>query len=270
MAELIVTLVIVMIVGAALTRLIVFQSRFFDAQRTSRQARTVSRGAIAVLTSELRMVAVPGGVISATADKIVVRIPYAWGVLCGSTAVASTFSLLPMDSIAFAEGGTTGYAWRDSTGNYTYQTSAFTLAPGLVANCSVAPTSITTLTGGRVVTVTPLVPAAARSGTPIFLFRRIEYEFKESVALPGRRALWRKNVASNVSEELISPFDASARFQFYVNGLTAPQATAPASIADLRGLELHLHGESDRAALGKAAPAEADLQTAVFFMNRAP
>jgi hypothetical protein len=133
-----------------------------------------------------------------------------------------------------------------------------------------APTNVTTLAGGKVVTVTPQVPAAAVSGTPIFLFRRVEYEFKESVSLPGRRALWRKNVGSNVSEELISPFDASARFLFYVNGVAAAQAAAPGAIADLRGLELRLYGESDRASLGKPLPAEASLETAVFFMNRAP
>ena len=268
MPELIVTLLIVMVIGAALTRLLVFQSRFFDAQRSSREARTVSRGALNALLSELRMVAVPGGVISATADRIVVRVPYAWGVLCGSTAGGSTISLAPMDSLAFAEPGVTGYAWRDSTGNYTYQNAGFTLAPGLAADCTVA--SITTLARGRIVTVTPPFPAAALSGNPMFLYRRIEYEFKESVAMPGRRALWRTNVAASRTEELIAPFESSASFQFYVNGTDAPQAAPPALIANLRGLELRLYGESDRSPLSAAHPQRAELETAVFFMNRAP
>jgi hypothetical protein len=268
MPELIVTLLVVMIIGAALTRLLVYQSRFFDAQRMGRDARTVSRGALNVLLSELRMVAVPGGVISATTDKVVVRVPYAWGVLCGSTAGGSTVSLAPMDSLAYAEAGVRGYAWRDSTGNYTYQNAAFTLAPGLAADCVAS--SITTLPGGKIVTVTPVFPAAAALGNPMFLYRLIEYEFKESVAMPGRRALWRKNVATNTSEELIAPFEAAAGFQFYVNGLAAPQAAPPGVIGELRGLELRLHGESDRPALATASPTTAEFQTAVFFMNRAP
>ena len=153
LTELIVTMVIAVIIGAAFTRLMIHQSRFFDSQNTHRQARNVSRGALNVMMSELRMVAVPGGVLAAATDSIVVRVPYAFGVLCASTPAASTISLAPMDSLAYAEGGTTGYAWRDSTGNYTYQNAAFTLAPGLTSDCAVA--GITTLPRGRAVTVTP-------------------------------------------------------------------------------------------------------------------
>jgi prepilin-type N-terminal cleavage/methylation domain-containing protein len=265
--ELIMTMVIAAIVGTALTKLMIHQSRFFDAQTASRGARTVSRGALNVLMSELRMVAVPGGVLSVAPAKIVVRVPYAFGVLCGSTAAASTISLAPMDSLAFAEGGVMGYAWRDSTGNYAYQTAAFTLAPGLAADCAAA--GIAT-PGGKVVTLSPVVPAAALAGTPVFLFRRIEYEFRESAALPGRIALWRKNVGTNTSEELIGPFDATARFGFYVNGNNTPLAVAPAVLADLRGLELQLDGQSDRVSMATGAPRTSQLRTAVFFMNRAP
>ena len=261
-------MVIAVIIGVAFTRLMIHQSRFFDRQNTNRQARGVSRGALNVMMSELRMVAVPGGVIAAAADSIVVRVPYAFGVLCGSSAVASTISLVPMDSLAYAEGGITGYAWRDSTGNYTYQNAGFTAAPGLATDCAAA--SITTLPRGKVVTVTPIVPAAAVPGTAIFLYRRIEFKFAASTALPGRRALWRRNVGANTREELVSPFDASARFRFFVNGSAVAQANPPAFLANLRGLELRLAGASDRAALTTGAPTTAELQTAVFFMNRAP
>ena len=268
LVELLVTMVIAVIIGVAFTRLMIHQSRFFDRQNTNRQARGVSRGALNVMMSELRMVAVPGGVLAAAADSIVVRVPFAFGVLCGSSAVASTISLVPMDSLAYAEGGITGYAWRDSTGNYTYQNAGFTAAPGLVTDCAAA--SITTLPRGKVVTVTPIVPAAAVPGTAIFLYRRIEFKFAASTALPGRRALWRRNVGANTREELVSPFDASARFRFFVNGSAVAQANPPALLGNLRGLELRLAGASDRAALTTGAPTTAELQTAVFFMNRAP
>jgi hypothetical protein len=270
LVELLVTMVIAVIIGVAFTRLMIHQSRFFDRQNTERQARGVSRGALNVMMSELRMVAVPGGVLAAASDSIVVRVPYAFGVLCGSTAVASSISLLPMDSLANAEGGVVGYAWRDSTGNYTYVNASFTMAPGLATSCSAAPANITTLPGGRVVTVTPIVPAAAVPGTAIFLFRRIEFKFGNSVARSGRRALWRRNLGANTSEELVSPFDATARFRFFVNGSAASQAAPPALLANLRGLELRLAGASDRAAVTTGAPTTAELQTAVFFMNRAP
>ncbi len=266
--ELIVTMVIVTIIGAAFMRTMVSQSQFFDRKTTERQARSVSRGALNVMMSELRSVTVPNGVLAAAIDSIVVRVPYAMGVLCGSSAVASTISLAPMDSLAYAEGGVQGYAWRDSTGNYAYVNASFTMAPGLVTSCDAV--GISTLTGGKVVTLTPVVPAAAVSGTPVFLYRRIEYKFRGSTALPGRRALWRRNVAANTSEELVAPFDDDARFRFFVDGSTASQANPPGALNTLRGIELRLAGASDRAAVTTAEPSTAELMTAVFFMNRLP
>ena len=268
LVELLITMIIVAIVGAAFTRIMIYQSRFFDAQNGQRQARSVSRGALNIMMSELRMVTVPNGIVAASPDSIVVRVPYAFGVLCGSTAAASTISLAPMDSLASAENGVTGYAWRDSTGNYAYVNASFTLAPGLITDC--VPSSITTLTGGRVVTVQPLVPAAAAPGTPIFLFRRIEYKFGSSIAMPGRIALWRKKASANTREELVAPFDTSAHFSFFVNGSSVSQATPPAQLNDIRGLELKLVGASDRARVGTATPTKTELQAAVYFMNRLP
>ncbi len=268
LVELLVTMVIVAIVGAAFTRIMIYQSRFFDAQNNQREARSVSRGALNVMMSELRMVTVPNGVVAAATDSIVVRVPYAFGVLCGSSAVASTISLAPMDSLAYSESGIQGYAWRDSTGNYTYVNASFTLAPGLATSCSAPTVGITTFPGGKVVTVTPIVPPAAAAGTPIFIYRRIEYKFGPSVAMPGRRALWRKNAATNVREELVAPFDSSAHFRFFVNGSNVSQASPPMLINTLRGLELILAGASDQATLGTGTPTTTELQAAVFFMNR--
>jgi prepilin-type N-terminal cleavage/methylation domain-containing protein len=270
MPELIVTMILVGIIGTAFVRLMVGQSHFFDAQSSGRQARSVSRGALNVLMSELRMVPAPNGLIDATASKITVRVPFAWGLICGSTPAATTVSLAPMDSLAFSEGGLTGYAWRDSIGGYALVNAGVTSAPGLIADC--VPSQIATLPGGKVRTLQPAPPAAAVPGTPVFLYRRIEYEFKASVAMPGRRALWRKNVATNTEEEIIGPFGAAAAFRFYVDGNNTPQVNPPlpAALGTVRGLELVLTGESDRAAMTTAAPATTTMQTAVFFMNRAP
>ncbi len=266
LVELIVTLVIAAIIGGAFTRAMVHQSRFFNAQNRARQARNVSRGALNVMMSELRMVTAPRGVLAASNDTVVVRVPYAFGVLCGSTATASTISLAPMDSLAYNETGVRGYAWRDSTGNYAYVSGSFVLAPGLVTDCATA--SITTLPRGRVVTVRPVVPAAAVPGTPIFLYRRVGYGFAPSAVMSGRRALWRTNLDANTTEELVAPFDASARFRFFVDGATVSRANAPAALDSIRGLELRLAGSSERTALNTGEPATAELQTAVFFMNR--
>lgn len=268
LAELIVTMVIAAIIGGAFTRLMIHQSNFIDAQNTSREARSVSRGALNVLMSELRRVTNPGGMLVASTDSIVVRVPYAFGVLCASSAAASTLSLAPMDSLTYAEPGARGYAWRDSTGNYAYVNGGFSVAPGLTSDCT--PAGITTLPRGRVVTVTPLIPPAAPAGTPVLLYRRIQYTFGPSVAMPGRRALWRKNLDANTREELVAPFDASSGFRFILKGATTSQSAPPTVLDSIRGLELRLAGESDRSTFTTGEPSTTELRTAIFFMNRLP
>ena len=60
--------------------------------------------------------------------------------------------------------------------------------------------NITTMTGGRVIAVTPVLPAAAAVGDVVFLYQRLRYEFADSGVLPGRRALWRVIVDSGTRD----------------------------------------------------------------------
>ena len=268
LTELLVTMVIVGIIGAAFTRMMIHQSRFMNAQSGAREARSVSRGALNMMMSELRRVTRPRGVLAASHDSVVMRVPYAFGVLCSSTAFASTISLAPMDSVTYAEAGAHGYAWRDSTGNYAYVNTNFTLGTGLDATCTAE--GITTLPDGKVVTVAPVVPAAAVSGTPVLLYRRIQYEFDDSVILPGRQALWRINLDANTSEEIVAPFTGASRFRFFEGASTTAQATVPTVLDSIRGLEIRLMGASDRLKVSTGEPSTSDTRAAVFFMNRMP
>ena len=268
LTEMLVTMVIVGIIGGAFMRLMIHQSRFMDTQNTAREARSVSRGALNVMMSELRRVTRPHGVLAASHDSVVIRVPYAFGVLCSSTALVSTISLAPMDSLTYAESGRHGYAWRDSTGNYAYVNTNFVLGTGVAANCTAA--GITTLPGGKVITVAPVVPAAAVPGTPVLLYRRIQYEFDDSVLLPGRQALWRINLDANTAEEVVAPFSGASRFRFFDGANTTSQANAPAVLDSIRGLELRLAGASDRSTFSTGEPSTSDTRAAVFFMNRMP
>ena len=57
---------------------------------------------------------------AAGGQDFTVRVPYAFGVLCGSAATIYTVSLLPVDATMFAEPGFTGFAIRSNlTGIYT-------------------------------------------------------------------------------------------------------------------------------------------------------
>lgn len=267
--ELLMGLLILGIVATLLTRLLLAQGRFFDKQAQGTSARDVSRGALNRAISDLRMVEAGGGVVAASSSSITVRVPYAMGVVC-STAAVTTVSLLPVDSVMYSQPGFYGYAWRDNTsGAYTYVEGGTSLIVGDATICSGA--GITTLPLGKVVALSPILPAAATVGTPVLLFRRIVYEFKASNLVPGKTGLWRTVInpdGSLASEELAAPFASTASFKFFSVNDPVAEVAPPASLSNLRGFELHLDGMSERAALGKAAAESAPFVTAVYFKNR--
>lgn len=270
LSELLVMIVIMGVIGAAVTKLFVSQARFYDLQTQQRRARFVARTAVNAALSDLRMVEATGGVVSAAPTQIRVRAPYAMGIACGSDAVRTTVSLWPADSTTYATAGFSGYAWRDSLGNYTYVESGATLGAGDAAVCTAA--NVAVLPTGRVVAVAPPlpagIPAVALPGTPVFLVQRVTYEFKSSAAVAGRAGLWRTIATTGLADELVAPFDRTAKFRFFVAGADTAQNAVPNPLSAMRGLELDLSGQSERAPEGGAAPRRARVVTAVFFNNQ--
>jgi hypothetical protein len=241
----------------------------------------VAWGGINRLLSDLRSVEASGGLVAAAAggQDFTVRVPYAFGVLCGSAANIYTVSLLPVDSAMFAAPGYTGFAMRNNTtGVYTYHPSNMLDLAGTTALCQNglydSIHTLATLNGsppGRVVNLTRnagmLMPAPVR-GSIVYLYRDVRYEFKASTAIPGRTGLYRTMVTGGSTEELATPFDATARVNFYVLNNATAQAAVPAPLSDARGLELLLNGASERTPGGSAAPKVAKMTTSVFFENR--
>src|SRR6476659_11411947 len=112
--ELLVGVVLFAIVGAALTKLLTVQGRFFDKQGMANAARNVSRSSLNRVVSDFRMIEATGGVIAATPTSLTIRIPFAIGVVCKNSALGgTTLSLLPVDSTTYANAGFFGYAWRN-------------------------------------------------------------------------------------------------------------------------------------------------------------
>lgn len=280
LVELLLSLVVSAIVGSALISMSLGQARLMDQQEAWREARSVSRGGINVLLSDLRAVEA-GGLTAAAAggQDFTVRVPFAFGILCGTATNIWTVSLLPIDSAMFAAPGYSGFAVRNnSTGTYSYHASNTVATPGSTTLClnglydSIH--TVPSLNGspaGLVVNLTrnsgTLSPAPDR-GSIMYLYRDIRYEFKASAAIPGRTGLWRTPVSSaGNTEELAAPFDATARVNFYNLDATPAQAAVP-PLANVSGLELLLHGMSERTPGGSAAPKTANLITSVFFENR--
>jgi prepilin-type N-terminal cleavage/methylation domain-containing protein len=290
LVELLLSLIVSAIVGTALVKMVLSQARFMDQQEAWRGARSVSRGGINRLLSDLRMVEATGGLEAAAAggQDFTVRVPYAFGIMCSTTGASTTLSLLPVDDNMFNAAGFSGFAWRNNaTGAYTYQqagTSLTSPAPAAIVNCvgaipvNIHPTtagalpSINGSPAGKVVTVGGAVPLVGAGGPAVgsifFLYRRVRYEFKASAALPGRTGLWRTMQTGGAAEEIAAPFANTARVNFYVLNVTPAQAAVPGTLGNVRGLELKLDGASERIPGGSAAPKVANVTTSVFFENR--
>jgi prepilin-type N-terminal cleavage/methylation domain-containing protein len=167
LVELLVTVVILAILGTGLTRLMTAQALFYEHQGAGRTARAVSRAAVNVLLSEMRMVEVPGGIVAASPTSVTFRVPYAVGLVCGPAAGGTTITVLPADSAMFAEPGFSGYAWRNGAGTYTYVEVGAAVGTAAAAACTAA--NVTPVPGGRLLNLAPAVPAAA--GSAVILFR---------------------------------------------------------------------------------------------------
>jgi prepilin-type N-terminal cleavage/methylation domain-containing protein len=262
--EVMIALVVMAIIGATMTRLMTSQLRYFQMQSAQKAVRSISRGTLNLLRRDLQMVEATGGVTSATNTKVVVKVPYGLGLVC----TGSTISLFPVDSLVYVQAVIAGYAWKDTSALGTYSYVATTTAPGVgtVGTCTAAAVGITTLPKGFVLTVSPAPPAGAVTGSPIFLYQTVTYEFKASTAVPGKTALWR-TVTGGTASELAVPFDTSARFRYYALDADTSQITPPA-VGNIRGLDLQLDALSEQTVAGRRGPETSKLRTSVFFRNR--
>jgi prepilin-type N-terminal cleavage/methylation domain-containing protein len=281
--ELMISLVVTAIIGAALVRMTLTQGRFMSQQEAWRSARSVSRSGVNRLLSDLRIVqAGNNGLAAAVAggQDFTINVPYAFGIMCLTNGAAASLSLLPVDSAMYNAPGHSGFAYRDAAGVYNYVPGGPPVPGAFGPTCTGAvPQPINAGTGGflpsingspagQVIAVVGAIPMALDVGSIFFLYRTVRYEFKASVAVPGRLGLWRTLVTSGTTEELAAPFDNSARVNFYVLNSAVAQAAVPGSLGDVRGLELVLNGMSEETPAGSAAPKMVNLTTSVFFENR--
>ena len=259
--ELIITLVLVSIIGVASGRLLMSQTRFYTRLSAQRDARSVTRNARNIAQTELSMVEVGGGLVAASNDSIRVRMPVAWGVFCS----AGTMMRLPVDSAMYAMATIGGFAIKDTTatGAYTYTTLSSAPTAGTATNCTGTP-AITAPTDGAYLSLSPAPTGTA--GAPMFLYQIVTYRFAASALVPGKLGLYRR-IANGTAEELVAPFDTTAKFRYYSLYADTAQTTVP-TLADIRGVELKLDAQSITRSSRRSTPESASITTAIFFRNR--
>lgn len=258
LVELLITLMVFGILGTALARLMISNSRFVSRQETMLEARQTARAAMNVMLAELRLVS-DGGLVAAAPDSVSVRVPYAFGVFCRNEYAV----LAPPDSTVYASAVHAGIAYQLATGLYAFDSTA-TVAGTTTNTAACDADSIRAIPGGRRITLS--VAGLAPATRLFYLYQTVTYKFAPSVSLPGRRALWRR-AAGAAAEELLAPFDTAARFRFLTGSRLVPQTTVPAPLSLVRGLELRLVGASVNRAQGAAAPTVFAIHPRVRFAN---
>lgn len=261
LVELLVGMVIAGLVLQGVIGFFVSQTRLVGENESRRGAREAARAAMHVFLADLRRVEATGGVTDATPSTVEVRIPFALGLVCTSNIIGTTITLVPTDSMQYANATLSGYAWRGSTGDYTYVTPA-TTSPGVASDCTGA--GLKVFPGGGVLSLNPTAGAIATIGTPVLLYEVVRYEFATA---PGGRQLVR-TLSGQPPEVLVETFHGDTRFRFFTAGSSTPVDAPPADLGEIRGLQLDLEGLGDRPRPGSGTVATAALSVSVFFKNR--
>jgi prepilin-type N-terminal cleavage/methylation domain-containing protein len=258
LVEVLITLAVLGLLGTALARLMISNSRFVSQQEAELEARQTARAAMNVMLPELRMVS-DSGLLAAAPDSIRVRVPYAFGVFCRNEFAV----LAPPDSIVYATAQHAGIAYQLSSGLYGFN-STVTVTGTTTSTADCDADSVRAIPGGLRLELS--TANLAPPGRLFYLYQLVTYRFGASTALPGRRALWRHAQGAS-PEELLAPFDTAARFVFLVGPRLTPQLAVPAALDSVRGLEIRLVGASVGSAQGESEPTRFALHPRVRFGN---
>lgn len=285
--EIITALTIIAIIGLAMTKLILGQTRSFQYDNGARRARAAARGAMNLLITDLRMTQDNGGVSSVDATnhrRVTVRVPTVFGFVCELTGTGVVAALVATDSFQLATSKYGGYAVRDSiTGIYAYSTATAgdTIRTATASRCHGAPANQyadTVRIAGRqggVYVMSPAPPGITAIGSPLFVWQTVSYEFKTSTIYPGRFGLYRTVMGrantDSTFDELIAPFATTARFSYYTMNPYATRDSAflapPANLNNIRGFRIFLPAESSDTMPTRSTPQSSTVTTAVFFKN---
>jgi prepilin-type N-terminal cleavage/methylation domain-containing protein len=288
LAEVLVSMVMISLIGVALTRLVVTQSRFSNKQVLQRNARGVARGALNIMLSELRTVeqstafrfgnpltSVGVAIPAPTQAALVVNVPWAVGIRCSANAIA----ILPIDSMSHVIGAanTVGVAYRGQDERYIYDPGP-SVTSGNSSDFAACTAAGITVTGAdampnmRVATLSGLGLVGGVVGTPVMLFYRVRYEFKASTSVPGRTGLFRSvansSAAFGTAEELVAPFNFNSGFRYFVGTSRSATSVPPADLETITGIQINLNALSEGNTQGRSTPETSNLSTAIFFRNR--
>jgi hypothetical protein len=216
-----------------------------------------------VMSVELRMVS-DSGLLAASSDSVLVRVPYVFGIGCDvDGAMGRVVSLMPADSMMYANAVNSGVARRRADGTYEFTSPVTISSPADGTKCTTQ--GIQLVPEGTVANVLPV--AAVDFGDIFYLYQQVAYRFMPSTDMPGRTGLWRR-VGAGAYEELAAPFDSSAGFRFLVGPNLQTTAIPPMDLTTVNGLELNIVAESYEPPRGRSDYQIFELPVQVVFLNK--
>ncbi len=263
LVEVLIAMAVMAVLATALTRILLSDSRFVSRQEALLTARQTARAAINVMSVELRMVS-DSGLLAASSDSVLVRVPYVFGIGCDIDGAAGrVVSLMPADSLMYTNAVNAGIARLRADGTYQFTSPVTLSAPADGARCTTQ--GIQPVPDGTVLNVLPVT--ALEFGDIFYLYQLVTYRFMPSTIMPGRRGLWRR-VGTGAYEELAAPFDSTAGFRFLVGPNLAVTGNPPVDLTTVNGLELNIVAESYEPPRGRSDYQLFELPVQVVFLNK--
>jgi prepilin-type N-terminal cleavage/methylation domain-containing protein len=255
LVEALIALALSGVIIALASTVFVAQSAFYRNVTERGKLQESVRAAAELVAADVRVLT-EGSVVTATANRLVARLPVMVGVACGSMG-ANRYTYLALDGSPVTDGDKTGVGVLQSDGNWAYfprswaqlyggsgEASTITSCVGAGVDSTGPKTDFVRLTfpGGR-------GGNAMTPGRPIMLYAETEIRFANSDLQPGRLALFR-GVDPNLIE-FATGFSSDSRFEYRANG-TWHTSVSGAQLHDIDAVRVFVEATSEDVRSGPA------------------
>ncbi|HET6231022.1 MAG TPA: prepilin-type N-terminal cleavage/methylation domain-containing protein [Longimicrobiaceae bacterium] len=234
--EILVSLMISALFATALFQLLRMQGGMFARNSGQEEVQQNARGALQVISGELRGVPAQGGIYSANDQSLTVLVPHAWGVACpGGTATQMEVVFPPLDGnvITRTTGSglladmSAGTAARNMQPNiYGATVAAITartaFVPAADAQCATLAAGADAIGYRFTGTNFPVAPPA---GNLVMLYESVTYDVGQS---EGK--WWVRRSYGGTQQPIAGPLEDNTtglRFQYYTGTSATPLNAAP-------------------------------------------
>jgi prepilin-type N-terminal cleavage/methylation domain-containing protein len=300
--EMLVSFLLFAVVSASAIGLLRTQRNLYDVQYDRMDLQRNVRGAVDLVAGELRSIP-DGGVITGSADSLVVRYPIRWGLVCGDLNKAAVKAGDPPPPPApdaeiymptavdqlFADQVQSGLGFRDENGVWTYiedslqpwEDSLFvetliycTGGPGAKVqkdkfdkegNLVERGDTAVDPNYGRFFGFYSYVGFEAYQGAQIVAYANVTYRFGASEFDPGTRALFR--VTPNGAQELAGLFDSESGFEYIVENGQMKTNLPPGHLEKVVAIRIKAFATKDNQAGGASRTLDYDATVDVPLRN---